>query len=133
MTNLEPNMKIDIKTKNVKNDLMVREYVEKKIHFSLDRIGARIDKVTVRLEDETKDSSCFDGVCRIEVEMDPRGYIHVSANGESTYDCVLQAIRKMENAVKHDIDRNRQSARIRHQKAKRTFIESLPDYPVTNK
>ena len=120
-------MKIEIVTKNVSNELMVREYIEKKVHFALDRIDARVDKVTVRLEDETKDSKRFDGACRIEVEISPRGHIHVASTGESTYDCVLQAVRKMEHAVKHDIDRHRRSSKIRHQKAKRTFLDSLPD------
>ena len=121
-------MKIEIKTKNVKNESMVREYVERKVHFALDRIDARVEKVTVRLEDETKDSNKFDGSCRIEVEIHPRGHIHVSSIGESTYDCVLQAVRKMEHAVKHELDRSRTSARIRHQQAKRTFNDSLSDF-----
>lgn len=111
-------MKIEIKTKDVKNELMVREYIEKKVHFALDRIDTRVDKVTVRLEDQTKDSNRFDGSCRIEVEVHPRGHIHVSSNGESVFDCVLQSVRKMEHAVKHDIDRHRRSAMIRHQKAR---------------
>lgn len=117
-------MKIEIKTKHIKNPEMVREFIERKIHFALDRIDARIAGVTVRLEDETKDSKKFDGVCRIEVEVIPRGHIHVSSTGESAFDCVLQAIRKMEYAVKHDIDRHRRSSRIRHQQAKRKMAEA---------
>ena len=123
-------MKIEIKTKNVKNEATLREYVERKVHFALDRIDARVDKITVRLEDETKDSHKFNGDCRIEVEGHPRGHIHVSAKGNSTFDCVLQAIRKMEHAVKHDIDKHRRSAKIRHQNNKRAFIDSLPDLPI---
>ena len=125
-------MKIEIKTKHVNNEPMVREYIERKVHFALDRIDARVDKVTVRLEDETRDSNKFDGMCRIEVEVHPRGHIHISSTGESTYDCILQAVRKMEHAVKHDIDRNRRSARIRHQQTKRSFRESLSsESPIT--
>ncbi len=123
-------MKIEIKTKHVKDETAVREYIETKVHFALDRIDARVDTVTVRLEDETKDSNKFDGICRIDVEVHPKGHIHVSSTGESTYDCILQAVRKMEHAIKHDIDRNRRSSKIRHQKAKKSFIESLPDIGV---
>lgn len=118
-------VKVEIITKNVKNEDMIRKYIERKVHFALDRIEGRIDRLVVRLEDETKNSKLFDGNCRIEVDIHPRGHIHVSATGESTYGCVLQAIRKMETAVKHDIDRHRQSSRIRHQKAKRSVLESL--------
>ena len=119
-------MKIEIVTKNIKNDSMVREFVQRKVHFALDRIDARVDSVTVRLEDEkAKTDAVFDGACRIEVELQPKGHIHVSSHGESAFDCVLQAVRKMEHAVKHDIDRHRTGARIRHQQAKRTVNKSL--------
>ena len=120
-------MKIEIKTKNVKNDGAVREFAKRKLHSALDRIEERIEDVTLRLEDETKDSSLFDGNCRIEVDLRPRGHIHVSAKSDSAFDCVIQAIRKMEHAVKHDIDRHRRAKRIRHQKSKRTFLDSLPN------
>jgi ribosome-associated translation inhibitor RaiA len=119
-------MKIEIKTKNVKNDAMVRSFIQRKVHFALDRIDARVESVTVRLEDEkAKTDAVFDGDCRIDVEITPKGHIHVSANGESTFDCVLQAVRKMEHAVKHNIDRHRRSSRVRHQQAKRAVNESL--------
>ncbi|MEM7452871.1 MAG: HPF/RaiA family ribosome-associated protein [Planctomycetota bacterium] len=111
-------MKIDIRTRNIENENMAREYIERKVHFALDRIDARIQKVTVRLDDETKDSSRFDGLCRIEIDVHPRGQLFVSSRGDSIYDCVLQAVRKMEHAVKHDLDRHRSSSRIRHQHAR---------------
>lgn len=120
-------MKIEILTKNIKNQEMVREYIQRKVHFAMDRIGERIKSVFVRIEDQTKASPAFDGVCRIEVDLLPRGHVHVSATGESVFDCVLQAIRKMEHAVKHDIDRHRRSSKIRHQNTKREFVESLEE------
>lgn len=126
-------MKIEIKTKNIKNDEMVREFANRKVHFALDRIDARVESVVVRLEDEkAKTDAVFDGCCKIEVELHPRGHIHVSSNGASTFDSVLQAIRKMEHAVKHDIDRHRRSARVRHQQAKRTILEPLPTDDALN-
>ena len=118
-------MKIEIVTRNINNEPMVREYIQRKVHFAVDRINTRISHITVRLEDETRNSPAFDGLCQIDVVLEPRGHIHVSAHGESAFDCILQATRKMETAIKHDIDRNRRSAKIRHQKSKRSFISSL--------
>lgn len=123
-------MKIEIITKHIKNEAMVREYIERKVHFALDRIDARIERVTVRLEDETRDSKRFDGSCQIDIDMHPRGHIRISSNGESIYDSVLQGVRKMEKAVKHEIDRNRNSSRIRHRQAKRSFVDSLTKMPT---
>ncbi len=118
-------MKIEIVTKNVDNDSMVREFIQRKVHFALDRFDARIEKVVVNLKDETKNSHAFDGLCQIDAYMSPSGQLHVSAHGDSAFDSVLQATRKIENAIKHDIDRNRNSSRIRHQQSKRKFIEEL--------
>lgn len=122
-------MKIEILTRNVKNEHMVREFIDRKVNFALERLGVRVRSVMVRLEDETKDSGAFDGICRIEVELEPRGHLHVSSQGESASDCILQATRKMENAVKHEIERGRQSAQTRHQQNKRSFMQSLENSP----
>ena len=120
-------MKIEIVTKNVKNETMVREFIEQKVGFAVDRISARIERVTVRLEDETKNSEAFDGVCQIDTVIAPSGHIHVSAHGDSAFDCVLQATRKMEHAIKHDIDRHRRSSQVRHQHTKQEFYSSLAE------
>lgn len=119
-------MKIEVVTKNVNDESMVREFVERKIKFALDRVNARVNRVVVRL-DESANSDAFDGVCRIDVMLNPTGQIHVSANGISAFDSILQAARKMEHAIKHDMDRNRSSSRIRHQKSKQDFYSSLND------
>ena len=123
-------MKIEILTSNVKNEGMVREFIHRKVGLTLERMGAQVENVKVRLEDESVDSQAFDGLCRIEVKLQPRGQIHVSASGQSPSDCVLQATRKMEHAVKHEIDRGRQSSRTRHQIDSRALPETLKDDPV---
>lgn len=112
-------MKIEIVTKHLSNDAAIRTFIERKIHFALDRINARVRQVTVRLEDESSSSDAFGGSCRIDAALSPMGQVHVSARGGTPFDSVLQAARKMEHAIKHDIDRHRRSARVRHQQAKR--------------
>lgn len=110
-------MKIEIKTNRVKNESMVREFIDQKVQFSLARLQTRISKVTVRLEDEGHHPKRFAGLCKIEVEIMPKGHIHVSSHGDSAYDCVLQSIHKMEYAIKHMIEKELASTRIRHQNA----------------
>lgn len=120
-------MKIEIVTKNVKNEDMVREFIQRKVQFALDRIGDRVKSIVVRLEDETKDSEAFDGLCQIDVSLIPTGDIHVSAHGDSAFDSVLQATRKMQHAIKHNLDRHRRSSRVRHQQTKQDFYSSLAE------
>lgn len=93
-------MKIEIVTRNIENEAMVREFIQQKVQFALERVWGRVKRVTVRLEDETENSESFEGLCQIDASMNPRGDIHVSADGESTVDSVLQAIQKMQNAIK---------------------------------
>ncbi len=114
-------MKIEIMIKNIDNDSAIREFIERKVHYALDRINARVEQITIRLEDASGHSHAFDGRCQIDVSLLPTGQIHVSASGGTTFDSVLQATQKMEHAIKHDIDRQRRSAHIRHQKSKREF------------
>lgn len=118
-------MKIETVIKNVKNDSAIREFIERKVHYALDRVNARVRQVTVRLEDAAVHSNAFDGRCHIDISMFPTGHIHVSASGGTTFDSVLQATQKMEHAIKHDIDRHRRSARVRHQKSKQKFYSDL--------
>ena len=124
-------MKIEIVTKNVEDDHMVREFIQRKVEFALDRIVNHIKHIVVRLEDETKNSESFDGICQIDATLQPKGEIHVSAHGDSPFDSVLQATRKLQNAIKHDIDRHRRSSRIRHQNTKQDFYSSLSEEPET--
>ena len=83
--------------------------------------------MTVRLEDETRDSDAFDGLCHIDAVLYPTGGVHVSAHGDSEFESVLSAIRKMQQAIKHDIDRHRRSSRVRHQHSKDEFYAGLKD------
>ena len=120
-------MNIEIVTKNLKNEKQVHEFIEQKVHSALDRIDARVSHVTVRLEDQTRNSDAFDGACRIDLTLNPSRHVHVSAHGDSAFDSVLQATRKMEHAAKHDIDRHRRAPRIRHQQTKQKFYSSLSE------
>jgi ribosome-associated translation inhibitor RaiA len=125
-------MKVEIQTKCMKNEFMVREFIQRKVSFALERLADSVRKVSVLLEDETCDSPAFDGYCRIEVYLQRGGQIYVSASGESASDCVLQAIRKMEQAVKRERERKHSMTRTRHQNTKRFLFGSLEEPPDSN-
>ena len=112
-------MKITIKTKHVKNRVSVESYIDRRIHFALDRMKSRIASVNVFLQDETKGSHRFDGSCRIDIELMTRGNVHVTAHGESPHECFLKAIHTIENKVKTTLQKRNHSSRIRHKKNKR--------------
>ena len=123
-------MNIEIVTKNVKEDSRVRNFIKEKVEIALEKINAGDSRVTVRIEDESPTSDKFDGLCQIDVALVPVGRIHVSANGSSAFETVLTAIKKMEHAIKHDIDRHRRTSRIRHQQSNRQSDSSLVEKTV---
>ena len=110
-------MKIEIVTNNSDSDSLVREYTQRTLTFALGQFGTRISRVVARLQRPSAELTAFDSLCSIEVELVPNGHLHVSADGESAFDSVLQAVHKMEQAVKQEIDRSQQSSRMRHQQA----------------
>ncbi len=120
-------MNIEIVAKNIKNEAKVRDFIEEKVQLAVERIHARVGRIIVKLEDESKNSEAFAGKCQIDASILPTGTIHVSATSDTAFDTVLQATRKMEHAIKQDIDRHRRAARIRHQQSKQKFFSSLSD------
>ncbi len=120
-------MKIEVKTKNVKKKKRIRTFIDRKIHAVLDRMDSRIKNVSVRLDDQSKTSSEFIGDCRIDVDLFNRRRVHVAAKGESVFECIMNAIRKVEQAVKHELDRSRSAANVRHQQNKRSFVEYVEE------
>ena len=121
-------MKIEIITRNIDDDSLVRGFIQRKVKFALDRMDERVNHVVVTLDDESGNSSAFKGLCQIDAYLKPKGQIHVSADGQSAFDSILQATRKMENAVKRDIQRSRQSARSGREKSKRRKISSFSEH-----
>lgn len=120
-------MRIEIKTKNVKQKNRVQNFVAHKIQSATNRLSSRIKTIRVRLEDNSKSQSEFVGQCRIEVQLNPKGRVHVAARGDSIYECIVNAVRKMEHTVKSDIDRHRSSARIRHKQNRWATVEHYQD------
>ena len=116
-------MKIEIYAKNVKNKKQVQGFIGHKVHTALDRLDSRIKQVSCRINDKSKNQSEFIGDCRIDVDLFPRRSVHVAAKGDSVFECIVNAIRKMEQAVKHELDRGRSSSNIRHQQNKRNFVD----------
>jgi len=92
-------MKIGIQTRGINQDVMVREFIHRKITFALRRLDRNVESVAVRLEFGNPGTASLGGVCHIDLKLIGAGEIHVFSNGLSASDCVLQATRKMEFAM----------------------------------
>ena len=111
-------MRIDVTTKNIDDTKAVHEFVNRKVSNSVKRFTSEVGSVTVRVEDETRASGRFDGICTIDAALIPRGQLHVSAHGDGWHECIQLAVRKLENALRHDRNRKRNASNIRHELAR---------------
>ena len=111
-------MRIDVKTKNVHDTNTIHDFVNQKLSNSIKRFASEVASIAVRVEDETRTSGRFDGICSMDATLTPGGTLHVSAHGDSWHDCILQAVRKLENALRHDRNRKRNANNIRHEMAR---------------
>ncbi|MEM7454381.1 MAG: HPF/RaiA family ribosome-associated protein [Planctomycetota bacterium] len=118
-------MRIDIVTRNIRREKPIRGFIQQKVEFALEKVNSNIEQVDVRLEDRTKKSNAFDGRCTIDVALKPGGTVHVSARAESAFECVVLAVRKMDQAIRNDLDRARNTSRGRQKKAQRAFLSEL--------
>ena len=126
------SVRIDIVTRNIRREKPIRGFIQQKLGFALEKVNSNIEQVNVRLEDQTRKSNAFDGRCTIDATLSPGGTIHVSAKAESAFECVVIAVRKLEQAIRNDLDRARKTSRGRQKKAQQAFLSELAasDDPV---
>lgn len=125
-------MKIEVLTPGIQPDAVIRPFVYRKIRFVLERFEKRIDRAVIKLMDESQGSRKFDGSCQVDVWLLPTGRLHVKASGSNPEETVVNAVTKLEQAIAHNLEKNRSAARVRHEKSKREFIASLgPDTDET--
>ena len=93
-------MKLEIVTDDGSQESMVRSFMHRKVQFALERWNVEANGV-VRLQTDTESWTGICSICEIDLQLSPSRRLHVSAYGESAYDCVLRAIQKLELVLAH--------------------------------
>lgn len=77
----------------------LREYVDRRLRFALDRFVHRLDRLEVRLEDVNGPRGGLDKHCRIHIVGRPSWRIQVEGAGVSFYDAIDAAAARASRSV----------------------------------
>jgi putative sigma-54 modulation protein len=102
---------------------VLREWVERRLSFALDRFAARIAEVTVRFRDINGPKGGVDQQCRIEVATIRSGKLTAQATGRDAEEAVSVAADRIARRLKDGIDRKR-TIRLHEGAGLRTVAEN---------
>lgn len=105
-------MNIHYTGRNVRVDSTLKQFVERRLEYSLGRFARRITEVHVRLADVNGPRGGVDQQCRITVHLHPRGEVMVEDCAADAESAVTQAASRAGQVVRRELDRRR-TARTR--------------------
>ena len=102
-------MRSTISGSGVQVDEKLRQYIERRLHFTLGRFGPDIDQVVVRVADINGSRGGVDKECRVVVRLRGRGNhrIAVDDHDDNVYAAVARAIARSGRSVARTVERRR--------------------------
>ena len=101
-------MLIDILNRNVPVEPATREWVERRVHFSLGRFVARIHRVAVMFENINGPRGGNNQRCRVLITLVPEGNVVID-DVDSTIEAVTaRAVDRAARAVVRELERQRE-------------------------
>ncbi|MEO6811956.1 MAG: HPF/RaiA family ribosome-associated protein [Isosphaeraceae bacterium] len=85
----------------------LKAHIERRLHFALGRLAARIDRVTVRLTDLNGPRGGVDKQCRILVNLVPKGVVMLEGTGDDPFTLVDRAAKRVGRSVRRALERRR--------------------------
>jgi len=104
---LEVTVRITILTNRVLLDEHLRAYIQRRLRFALDRFGAQIGTVAVRLADLNGPRGGIDKRCAVSVNLPACSHVHVTQLDRSLYAAVDLAVERAAEAVASCLARRR--------------------------
>jgi len=101
-------MRIQINSRGCELGEEQRHRIQRRIEFALGRFATRIQRVTVRLEDENGPRGGLDLACRVAVKLKPEGELHVLDRDEEERAVTDRALDRAARAVARYLERQRQ-------------------------
>ncbi len=94
-------------------DDSVKELIRRRLLFALSRFEARIQHVSVAVEDVNGPRGGVDKACRIAVRLQPGGDILVTDESRDVRVCVSRAADRIGRAVRREIEKRQRNGRPR--------------------
>jgi putative sigma-54 modulation protein len=106
-------MQMEMRGVNYGLDDMLKDHIERRLHFALGRCAARIHRLTVRLTDVNGPRGGLDKRCRIAVALVPRGMVTVEDSGDDPFALIADAAKRAGRAVRRELERRRRGRNLR--------------------
>lgn len=100
-------MRIEIHTRGIRTQDDLHDFIERRVGFALDRMEKRIDQVVVRMKDVNGPRGGVDKVCKIEIDLRPRGRLVVEERDSDIHAAAAIAIERAARVVRRTLDRRR--------------------------
>jgi hypothetical protein len=100
-------MQLDMRGINFQLDETLKNHIERRLHFAMERFAARIQKVTVRMTDINGPRGGIDKHCRIAIDLVPRGTVMLEDRGENPFILVTDMAKRAGRSVRRELERRR--------------------------
>jgi putative sigma-54 modulation protein len=113
-------VKIEIvsRTLNLESDL--RELIERRVKFALERFEEQIERVWIALVDINGTRGGDDKQCRVVIDLAPSGSVHIDHVSNTMESAASKAIERASHSVARTVERrhrvNEMRVAIRHQR-----------------
>ena len=101
-------MLIELRKRNVRIESETRAWIERRVHFALGRLAARIRCVMVSVSDINGDRGGTDKQCRVRISLIPKGEVVVEDVGLSVEAVVANAVERAARSGARWLERQRE-------------------------
>ena len=100
-------MKLTVRGLSFRPTQAIRRFVEHRLHQALDRHAENIRHVEVVLDDVNGPKGGRDQQCRVRVDLNRGGVLHMTKQGHDVYGNVSALADSLKRAVTRRLDRDR--------------------------
>jgi ribosome-associated translation inhibitor RaiA len=100
-------MQLDMRGVNYQLDEPLKDHIERRAHFALERFAARIRKLTVRVTDVNGPRGGVDKHCRIAIDLIPSGTVMIEDRGKNPFSLVADMTKRAGRSVRRKLERRR--------------------------
>jgi putative sigma-54 modulation protein len=106
-------MQIQICSREVNISQGLQAYIERRIHFALERFAQRIRKIRVQLRDLNGPRGGEDKSCQLTIALAPAATLVIEGRSASAHAAIDSVVEKAANSIVRRIKRKERSRRTR--------------------
>ncbi|MCA9311844.1 MAG: ribosome-associated translation inhibitor RaiA [Phycisphaerales bacterium] len=98
-------MKFSIRGRNLQTTNAIRQHVERRLAFALDRLAHRVTDVAIRLSNDQQHSGAEARACQLHIQLQGASDVLVEAHDRDLYTAIDRAADRAREAVRRNLKR----------------------------